>query len=98
MNTISIPADPESRNDERAEAARLTVKKFAKSYGELDELAGVGSLARQNIIDLLANLAHMCDRLDIDLLGCIETARIHYSEETGAQGEQFIKSRIHQKS
>ena len=95
MNAISIPADPENRNDERAEAARLTLKTFAKTYGELDELAGVGSLTRQNVIDLLANLAHMCDRSDIDLLGCIEIARIHYSEETGGQGKQLDQSRIH---
>lgn len=44
---------------------------------------------RMNMIDLLTNLAHLCDREGLSLPQIQETAASHYREETSQLGTQF---------
>lgn len=86
---ICIPPDPEEMNERRSGAAEQALLSFAEDIGETEESGGLGALAEQNISDLLADLAHYCDRRGLKLKKCLAQARLHYVEETGGQGAQF---------
>jgi hypothetical protein len=82
-----LPPDPEGMNEQRASAAGETLAFFAMKAGELGDDNG---LDEQNLTDLLADLAHYCDREEgLNLTAIWERARTHYEEETGNQGKQF---------
>jgi hypothetical protein len=81
-----LPPDPEGMNDQRANAGGMTLAYFAMTHGEL---ADDNSLDAQNMTDLLADLAHYCDREGLNLTTIWESAAHHYAEETDNQGEQM---------
>jgi hypothetical protein len=80
----SLPSDPEDMNDARAEWAGDALAYFARKHGEEEE-----GCEAQNLADLLADLAHYCDRNGLSLDGCLTTAQMHYAEETDHEGAQF---------
>lgn len=46
----------------------------------------------QNLSDLLADLAHLCDRSGLAMLSVLSKARAQYYEETDYEGGQFGRS------
>lgn len=79
MNT-PIPPDPEDMNDERSEWAEQALDLFIGFTG-CDE--------QDALCDLLANLAHLCDRKGWSMENELRRARMHYKDETENQGTQF---------
>lgn len=76
-----------NRNRARALAALDAVRHFSQSpYGEA--ITGPDVL-NQNISDLLANLAHLCDREGFNFPALVDRARNHYRAETGQTGVQL---------
>jgi hypothetical protein len=86
---ISVPLDPEEMNQKRANAAERALLVFAQDFGETDEWKYLGGLAEQNLADLLADLAHFCDRNQVQMKNCLSIAASHYAEETDHTGTQF---------
>lgn len=78
-----LPPDPEHMNDERAEWAGDALKRFTAEHGE--EAGGT----RQNLVDLLTDLAHYCDRHELDFALCLRMAKTNYSAETDDFGTQY---------
>lgn len=68
-------------NRQRAFAAESALKTFAEIRGETDLLGGIGTLAEQNVIDLLTDLAHFCDAQNIPMERCLWLAQMHYMQE-----------------
>lgn len=85
-----IPPDPEDMNNKRADAAERALITFAEDFGEMDEPGELGPLAEQNLCDLLADLAHYCDRHGLKMERCLFIARGCYTEETENEGSQFL--------
>ena len=81
MPKTTLPPDPEGRNDERAEWAALALGTFMDRTGADPEDA---------ITDLLCDLAHYCDRNDLDFEAELHRAAMHYTEETDGEGTQLI--------
>jgi hypothetical protein len=67
-------------NDKRAETARDCLDLFMKQTGCDPESA---------LADLLANLAHWCDRNDTDFESELRKAASHYADETDGRGAQL---------
>ena len=95
IQTDTLPPDPEGENDRRAAEAEKILFQFEETNGEApytgistEQLTG---LHEQNLTDLLANLAHWCDRNGCDLSKALCRAKAHYDEETGSEGEQFAE-------
>ncbi len=69
----------EVTNEERAEAARKTLNYFGEVVpmgdDEIETLAG----------DLLCNIFHLCDELDIDHDRVIDMATYHYESEVAKE-------------
>jgi hypothetical protein len=86
---ISVSPYAEALNDKRSDSAASPIKSFVRDFGEVDGRDGLGSLARQNTIDLLANIAHFCDRNGMRLMECMHLAEMHYLDETDLKGQQF---------
>lgn len=86
---ISFPLDPEEMNQKRANAAERALLAFAQDFGETDGWKCLGDLAEQNLADLLADLAHFCDRYGFQIENCLSIASSHYTEETDNTGTQF---------
>lgn len=70
-------ADPEDMNQDRASWARAAVQTFQAETG-LGEADGIDTA----IMDLLADLAHLCDEEGFDFGQLISRAKGHYTEET----------------
>ena len=85
----SIPPDPEEMNDKRALAAGRALRYFARDFGETDDRGDLAEFAEQNLSDLLADIAHFCDREGLDFLNCLTRAALCYVEETENVGPQF---------
>jgi hypothetical protein len=83
---IDAPNDPEGMNDERAEFAKHALATFSNDTGQSIEDDGY----EQIVGDLLANLAHFCDRNSIDLQARLANAVMQYDAETDNQGKQFL--------
>ncbi len=78
--TNTLPPDPEQRNDRRADWVRLTLLEF-RAMTLCDD---------ENVVcDFLADLAHYCDRADIDFAHEFRRASSHYRAETEERGKQF---------
>lgn len=90
MKLSNLPRDPDEMNDKRASAARRALLFFARDFGETDDEGEISTFAQQNISDLIADLAHLCDRQGIEILRCFSNARSNYSEETENSGGQFV--------
>lgn len=89
MNQKPIPPDPDKMNDKRAQAAERALLAFAEDIGEIHQRGKLGELAAQNLSDLLADMAHFCDREGISLSKCWSNARSNYGEESDGRGKQF---------
>lgn len=93
LSNPNPPPDPDEQNNDRAQWAYETLREFNRQTG-VDLADSVG--------DLLADLAHFLDRLNLELFGgepltmasAIRRARMHYEEETDGKGEQFEDSAI----
>ena len=70
-----------TENLKRALAAESALKLFAELRGETDEFGDLGSLLEQNLIDLLTDLAHLCNARNLRMEKCLRTAHMHYTEE-----------------
>jgi hypothetical protein len=77
---MSIPADSDEKNDDRAEWARAAVRHFQILTG-LGEADGLDTA----ISDLLADIAHLCDREDLDFYHLLQQSGAHYLAETTPQ-------------
>ncbi len=81
-----VPPDPDDMNNKRAAAAERALLSFSMDAGEwhcdLD-------LTEQNLMDLLGDLAHFCDRRGLDMAHLLEMVRNRYAEETDDEGQQF---------
>lgn len=76
-------ADPEDMNQERVEWARAAVQAFQGETG-LGEADGLDTA----IMDLLADLAHLCDAEGLDFGHLLYRAEGHYTEETSSEGSE----------
>lgn len=70
---ISLPPDPEGKNDERASWASRAVAAFQEATGADNDDA---------LCDLLADLRHWADRQDYDFEAALERSQSHYEAET----------------
>lgn len=68
--------EPEAHNRWCADAAALSVAHFARTTGILDQEAPETAMS-----DLVGNLFHLADLLEIDFDEIIERGRYHYSYE-----------------
>jgi hypothetical protein len=75
-----LPPDPEKMNEERADWAQSAIDTF------MDE---TGCDFEDSVCDLLANLAHLCDRKGLNFEHELNRARDHYSAETNYKGKQL---------
>jgi hypothetical protein len=67
-------------NDERADWAQQAVDVFADLTGQVNESN------KTNIIDLLADLMHLCNQTaDLDFLDLVERAALHFDCEVGEE-------------
>ena len=89
-----MPPDPDEMNAARAHAAERALSTFAMDFGERDENGTLGALAEQNLSDLLADIAHYCDFVDLSLEKCLANAASNYAEETSDLGRQFSGVRL----
>lgn len=78
-----------TQNVVRALAAESALGTFAALRGEIDEAGNLGRFTEQNLVDLLTDLAHMCDARNLNMARCLRTARTHYMAERGPGGVQF---------
>ncbi len=87
-----LPPDAEDMNNARAEAAFRAVRAFSQDFGEdIDDFEGneQHGMVQQNLSDLLSVIAHLSDRLGLNLIDLLNKAKFHYDEETDNVGEQF---------
>lgn len=88
-----LPPDPEGMNEDRADWAEDALNTFANEHGETLEpgatAAEIAEMTTQNLADLLADLAHFCDRHNVSFSQCLNTAEMHYDAETDSKGKQF---------
>jgi hypothetical protein len=75
--------------DQRASWAEIGLIAFGRRTGLVRSHVGDKEDPFLLIADLLGDIAHWCDRNDIDLQVALRLAAQHYREETGGDGEQF---------
>jgi hypothetical protein len=76
-------------NDQRAGWAEDALMAFARRTGTIANRIGDREDPFLIVADLLADLAHWCDRNGVDLQAAIQSAGRHYKTETGAEGKQL---------
>jgi len=86
--TNDMPDDGPT-NDERASWAEAALLSFAQRTGLAKEMLGDKEDPFLIVSDLLADLAHWCDRHNVDLPSALVHAARHYDAETGGTGRQF---------
>jgi len=77
-------------NDERASWAEVALLAFGQRTGMASKFVGDNEESVMVVGDLLADIAHWCDRNNLDLQSAIQYATRHYQVETGAEGTQFV--------
>ena len=84
---MTLPPDPEGKNDNRAEWASVALARFQEVTGSEDGDA---------VSDLICDLHHWCDRSDIvfDFEVELARARTHYEEETRAEVRENLVLKI----
>lgn len=91
--TRLIPTDAAANegatNNDRALWAEAALLVFAQRTGLVQETVGDKEDAFFIISDLLADLAHWCDRHEADLPAVLIHAAEHYRAETHGTGKQF---------
>jgi hypothetical protein len=88
-NHVEPPADDGPSNDDRALWAEAALLAFAQRTGLAKETVGDKEDSFFIISDLLADLAHWCDRNEVDLPSALIHAAEHYRAETNGRGKQF---------
>ena len=76
-------------NDERASWAEVALLAFGKRTGSMFRSVGDKEEPMLVIGDLVADIAHWCDRNNVDLQAAIQYATRHYQLETAAEGAQL---------
>lgn len=76
-------------NEDRASWAEAALLAFATRTGMARDALGDSENLFLVVADLLADLAHWCDRKNVDLQSALEYAAKHYRAETGSQGNQL---------
>ena len=88
---VSGKSDPdEITNDERASWAEIALTAFGQRTGMVIESVGDDEDPFLIIADLLADLAHWCDRHGVDLQEALRRAGRHYRAEIGSLGKQLV--------
>ncbi|HEV7676028.1 MAG TPA: hypothetical protein VGQ12_15970 [Candidatus Angelobacter sp.] len=82
-------ADEGTTNSERASWAEAALIAFCKQTGVISSSLGDKEEALLIVADLLADLAHWCDRNHVDLPSALMHAARRYQAETGGQGGQL---------
>jgi hypothetical protein len=82
-------ADEGITNDERASWAEAGLVAFGQRTGMVRWHVGDKEDAFLVVADLLGDIAHWCDRNDVDLQSALRLAASHYLEETAGQGTQL---------
>jgi hypothetical protein len=76
-------------NEERSGWAEAALLAFGQRTGAIANAIGDREEPFLILADLLADLAHWCDRNGVDLQSAIQYAGRHYKTETGAEGTQL---------
>lgn len=84
-------ADEGISNDQRASWAYAALLTFAHTTGSGRDLMGTAEERALVVTDLVADLAHWCDRNDVDLQLVIQRAAGHYQIETASEGKQLMQ-------
>jgi len=74
-------------NEERAAWAEVALLAFGRQTGTARKSVGDSDEAFLLVADLLADLAHWCDRNKVDLPSALASATQYYQAETGGAGE-----------
>lgn len=82
-------ADEGTTNSQRASWAEAALRAFCKKTGVISTSLADKEEAFLIVADLLADLAHWCDRNNVKLQSAIEYAARHYRTETGSEGKQL---------
>lgn len=77
-------------NAERALWAEAALMAFGRQTGAGSSSIGDDEEPFLIVADLLADLAHWCDRNNVSLQSAIRYATRHYTTETGTEGRQLI--------
>lgn len=83
-------SDADTTNDERASWAEVGLLAYGQRTGTVGEKVGDDEDPFLIVGDLLADLAHWCDRHRVDFQEAIRYAARHYQKETGAEGKQLL--------
>jgi hypothetical protein len=82
-------SDDGTTNDERASWAEVALLAFAQRTRMAKRVIGDKEDAFLIVSDLLTDLAHWCDRHQVDLPAALTHAAQHYLAETDGTGKQF---------
>lgn len=83
-------ADEGITNEERASWADVALVAFSQRTGAVSDWMGTDKERSLVVTDLLADLAHWCDRNNVDMQAAIQRATNHYQTETGSEGIQLV--------
>jgi hypothetical protein len=83
--------DEATTNDERAAWAGVALVAFSQRTGMVRKNLSDGEDCFLIVADLLADLAHWCDRKGVPMQSALEYAAGHYQTETGGTGKQLTK-------
>jgi hypothetical protein len=82
-------ADEGTTNQERASWAETALLAFGRRTGTIKQVVGDADDPFQILSDLMADIAHWCDRSNVNLPSALEHATWHYLAETGGEGTQL---------
>ncbi len=83
-------ADEGTTNADRASWAEVGLRAYGKRTGTVGKTVGDDEDPFLIVVDLLADLAHWCDRNNVDLQSAIRSATRHYQAETASKGRQLM--------
>ena len=86
---MTEPSKEGPSNDDRAHWAEAALLAFAQRTGLAKDMVVDKEDSFFIISDLLADLAHWCDRHEVDLPAALIHAGQHYRAETDGTGKQF---------
>ena len=89
MVPLDATADERTTNDDRAAWAEVALVAFGQHTGMVRSRTGDDEVPFLVVADLLADLAHWCDRNNVSLQSALKHAAMHYQTETGSQGTQL---------
>lgn len=76
-------------NDERASWAEVGLLAYGQQTGTVGDKVGDDEDPSVIITELLADIAHWCDRNNVDLQAALASAAKYYHTETGGEGRQL---------